>query len=135
MSRKFSDFMKELEAEARREGPRAVAEMTAFEAHFRLAREVLELRRLRRMTQRQLATRAGLQQAEISRIEAGHANPTLTTLGVLARALGAELRLSAAPRRRARGASDPHHRGARSSQMKIRPPQRTGAPRRRALPL
>ena len=48
MSTKFSDFMKEAEAEARREGPRAVAEFKAFEAHFRLAAErILRERRKR----------------------------------------------------------------------------------------
>ncbi len=51
MSPKFSDFMKELEAEARREGPKAVAELKAFEAHFKLAAERI-LRERRRRTRR-----------------------------------------------------------------------------------
>jgi DNA-binding XRE family transcriptional regulator len=57
------------------------------------ARAVFDLRKARGWTQRQLAAKSGIQQAEISRIEAGNANPTLSTIAVLADALGAELSL------------------------------------------
>ncbi len=90
MSRDFEDFMKELHEEARREGPRAVAQLAVFDAHYRLALQVFDLRKARRMTQRQLAAKAGMQQAEIRRIEAGNSNPTLSTIAILANALGAE---------------------------------------------
>lgn len=93
MSRKFQDFMREVEAEARREGPKAVAELAGFDAHFRLAGQILALRRARGLTQRQLSVKTGIQQSEISRIEAAHANPTMMTVFLLARALGAEVRL------------------------------------------
>ncbi len=103
MSRRFQEFMREVEQEARREGPEAVAELEAFHTHFRLAGELLELRRKSGLTQRQLAARTGVDQAEISRIEAGGSNPTLTTLSVLARALDADL--SIRPRRSGAAAS------------------------------
>ena len=93
MSREFKEFLKELDQEARRGGPKAVAELAAFDAHHRLAREAFDLRKKCGMTQRQLASKAGLQQAEISRIEAGNSNPTLSTIAALALALGAELSL------------------------------------------
>lgn len=93
MSNKFQDFMRELKAEARREGPRAVAELAALDAHFRLSAELILLRKRRKLTQRQLSALSGVQQSEISRIEAGAGNPTLATMSVLVRALGAELRL------------------------------------------
>jgi DNA-binding XRE family transcriptional regulator len=99
MSSKFQDFMREVEAEARHEGPKAVAELAAFDAHFRLAGELLALRKASGLTQRQLSTKTGIQQSEISRIEATHANPTLSTVSVLARALGAEIRLVAGKKR------------------------------------
>ncbi len=99
MSRKFQDFMHEVEAEARREGTKAVAELAGFDAHFRLAGQLLALRRARGLTQRQLSVKAGIQQSEISRIEAAHANPTLGTVSALARALGAERRLVTVERR------------------------------------
>lgn len=40
------------------------------------------------------ADASGIRQSEISRIESGNGNPTLKTLGALARALGAELRIA-----------------------------------------
>ena len=95
MSTTFEDFTTQLHEEARREGPQAIAELAAFDAHYRLAREVFDLRKARGMTQRQLAAKSGIQQAEISRIEAGNSNPTLSTIAVLAGALGAELSLRA----------------------------------------
>ncbi|HEU4385584.1 MAG TPA: helix-turn-helix transcriptional regulator [Anaeromyxobacteraceae bacterium] len=93
MGHKFSDFMKELEEETRREGPEAVAEAAALDAQFKLAAELILLRRQRGLTQRQLSARSGVQQSEISRIEGGRANPTAATLTALARALNSELRI------------------------------------------
>jgi transcriptional regulator with XRE-family HTH domain len=101
MTRKFQDFMREVGTEARREGSKAVAELAAFDAHFRVAGQLLALRKARGLTQRQLSERTGIQQSEISRIEAAHANPTLGTVSVIARALGAELRVVANAKRRA----------------------------------
>lgn len=98
MSRKFSDFLRELEDETRREGPKAIAEYEAFGAHYRLAAELLTLRRKRGLTQRQLARKTRIPQSEISRIEGGNANPTLSTIAVLASALGTEVRLVASRR-------------------------------------
>jgi len=66
----------------------------------RLAGELFELRKARRMTQRELAARSGIQQAEISRLEAGSSNPTLSTIAALAFALDAELSLVAQERKR-----------------------------------
>lgn len=99
MSRKFQDFMREVEAEARRDGPKAVAELAGFDAHFRLAGQLVALRKASGLTQRQLSVKTGIQQSEISRIEAAHANPTMTTVSALARALGAEVRLVAGKKR------------------------------------
>lgn len=101
MTRKFKDFMREVEEEAQREGPHAVAELRAFDAHFKLATELILLRKQCGFTQRQLSTKSGVQQAEISRIEGGRANPTVSTLSALASALGGELgiRIRAANRR------------------------------------
>ena len=95
MGHKFSDFMKEVEAEARHEGPKALAESEAFKAHFKLAAELILMRKRRGLTQRQLSAKSGVQHAEISRIEGGRGNPTLETINVLAGALGAELKLTA----------------------------------------
>jgi transcriptional regulator with XRE-family HTH domain len=100
MAQKFDDFMKELEQEARQAGPAAVAHAEALKAQFKLAVELILLRKQRGLTQRQLSARTGIQQSEISRIEGGRANPTAATLAALARALGGELRIVPASVRR-----------------------------------
>jgi DNA-binding transcriptional regulator YiaG len=76
MPESFTDFMSELDAEAHAAGAEAVVELEAFRLHFSLARQLAERRRGRHLTQRQLADLSGIDQAEISRIERGQANPT-----------------------------------------------------------
>jgi DNA-binding XRE family transcriptional regulator len=46
------------------------------------------------VSQQQPAAASGVRQSEISRIESGHGNPTLKTIGSLTRAMGAELRIA-----------------------------------------
>ncbi len=89
----FDDFMAEVEAEAQAEGPEAVAELEAFRLHFSLARQLAAQRRAQHLTQKQLAERSGIDQAEISRIERGQANPTTATLGALTGALSLDIQL------------------------------------------
>lgn len=84
MATKFSDFVKQVEKAARAEGPRAVAELEAFRAHFALANQLADLRKKNKLTQAELARRSGIPQSEISRIERGRANPTVATLAALA---------------------------------------------------
>jgi len=48
------------------------------------------------LTQVQLAAVASIQQAEISRVERGHANPTVSTLARIAGATGSRLDLVSA---------------------------------------
>jgi XRE family transcriptional regulator, regulator of sulfur utilization len=85
---KFRDFLTEIEDEARAEGPAAVAELAAFDQRYRLAHELMAHRRQKGITQTRLAKLSGIGQADISRIESGRANPTISTLATLARALG-----------------------------------------------
>lgn len=94
----FRDFIAEVEAEAREQGPEAVAELEAFRLHFSLARQLALQRRAQHLTQTQLAQRSGIDQAEISRIERGQANPTTATLGALTGALGLDVQLVLGPR-------------------------------------
>jgi transcriptional regulator with XRE-family HTH domain len=111
MSRDFDELMKDIEEEARRAGPKAMAEYAVAGATHRLARQVFDLRKAAGLTQRQLAAKSGVQQADISRLEAGDANPTLATIAALAYALGAELALEPSRRRRA----EPGHRVQKQS--------------------
>jgi DNA-binding XRE family transcriptional regulator len=91
----FDEFYAEVVAEAEAEGPEAVAQLRMFEDRYRLASDLIGLRRNRSMTQQQLSAASGIRQSEISRIEGGNGNPTLKTIGALAHALGAEIHLTA----------------------------------------
>ena len=89
----FEEFYAQVVAEAEAEGPEAVADLRLEDRH-RLASDLIGCRQALHMTQQQLAAASGIRQSEISRIESGHGNPTLKTIGALARALGAELRMT-----------------------------------------
>ncbi len=120
MSRDFDELMREIEDEARRAGPKAMAQYAAAGATHRLARQVFDLRKAAKLTQRQLAARSGVQQADISRIEAGDANPTLGTIAALAYALGAELALEPSRPRGAQRRRGPGKRSAGSRRLPVR---------------
>ncbi len=88
MGNTFSEFLEEIEAEARAEGPAALAELAVFNERYRLAHALMVRRREAGLTQAKLAKLTGVGQADISRIESGHANPTVSTLAAVAHALG-----------------------------------------------
>jgi transcriptional regulator with XRE-family HTH domain len=58
----------------------------------RLARQLATMRKLRGLTQEQLAAEAGLDRVAIANIETGRRNPTVMTLFKLADALGVEVK-------------------------------------------
>jgi DNA-binding phage protein len=91
MATKFADFVREVEAEARAEGPEAVAQLEAFRDHFRVGRKLAQARLAKNLTQKQVASRAKVDQGDLSKIERGLANPTLATLSAVALAVGYEL--------------------------------------------
>ena len=75
--------------DARREAlSRDPARAAGEAALVRLATRLYELRTSLQLTQEQLGERAGLDQASISDIENGDANPTVRTLGRVAAGLG-----------------------------------------------
>ncbi|GEB98902.1 helix-turn-helix domain-containing protein [Corynebacterium flavescens] len=61
-----------------------------------LGSQLLIARKARALSQESLAELAGIQQAEISRIERGISNPTMDTLSRIVRALGMKLTIAAA---------------------------------------
>lgn len=93
MTTRFDDYIREVEEKAKAGGPEAIARWEAFNAHYAMARELRELRRARKLTQKQLATASGITQGEISRIERGQTNPTAYTMAALLAPLGARLGL------------------------------------------
>jgi DNA-binding XRE family transcriptional regulator len=97
---KFSDFYKQVAAEAEAEGPEGVARLEALHQHFRLGRKFAEARVSKRLTQRQVASIAKVDQGDVSRIERGVANPTFETMTAIALAVECELDLKPKSRRR-----------------------------------
>ncbi|MFN0179769.1 MAG: helix-turn-helix domain-containing protein [Gemmatimonadales bacterium] len=65
---------------------------------YHVARNLLELRRLRGMTQAKLAAQAGTTQPRVALVESGDANVTLKTLEHFISALDGRLQLSIEPR-------------------------------------
>jgi ribosome-binding protein aMBF1 (putative translation factor) len=85
MSTKFKDFVEEVERNADAEERR---KLDAARRRFGIGAKLLERRMAAGMTQRELAAASGVDQAEISRIERGQANPTSQTLQALGEPLG-----------------------------------------------
>lgn len=63
------------------------------EAEFQLRLAIIDARNETGMTQEQLAKASGLNQRVISRIQTGNANPTLRTIGKLAKGFGKKLEI------------------------------------------
>lgn len=91
MRHTFDDFMNELEAEVRAEGPEAVARAEELKVHFRMASQLIARRRELKLTQGDLAKRTGLNQSEISKIERGTSSPNYRTLAKVADGLDADI--------------------------------------------
>ena len=66
-------------------------------AEYKLIGEMISLRKQENITQKELSERTGITQAEISRIENGTRNPSLSMVKKLARGLGLQLKLEFAP--------------------------------------
>ncbi|SRR5713226_6609577 len=103
MSHDFEQLLKQIDREAKAEGPHAVAELKALQVKYRMLNQLIVARRELHLTQKQLAQRAGLGQAEVSKIERGRKSPTLETYSRLAAALNLDVP-PLARRRRTRAA-------------------------------
>src|SRR5512139_3569404 len=92
MPETLGNVLKTLKERARREG--RAREFAALDEHFRAVAYQLEALRIRQgMTQRELARRTDIDQAEVSRILSGQTQPRIDTAERIARALGAEIRV------------------------------------------
>ena len=89
----FGQLINDIDADARAEGPGAVAQLRAYEVQFTLAADLIALRKASGLSQKQLAKASGVQQADISRMERGIVNPTIGTIEKLAQPLGAQVRM------------------------------------------
>lgn len=77
--------------------PEFKKEWDALEPEFQIIKAMLDTRKERSMTQKQLADATGIPQADISRLENGNANPSLRTLQRLADGMGMRLKLEFIP--------------------------------------
>ena len=73
--------------------PEFKAGYDALAPEYRLARSIIQARLEKKMTQSQLAAKAGVGQAVIARLESGTQNPRWSTISRVANALDKELRM------------------------------------------
>ena len=92
MGKNFRETLNE-----QRKNPEFRREWDALEPERQITRAMLEGRQLNHFTQEQLAEVTGINQANISRLENGTANPSLRTLKRLAAGMGMELKLEFVP--------------------------------------
>jgi DNA-binding XRE family transcriptional regulator len=85
---KFSDIKKRALKD-----PAVKAAYDALEPEYKLAESIIRARLAKKLTQVELAKRAGVSQTVIARIESGTNNPTISTVSRVANALGKEIRL------------------------------------------
>lgn len=89
------DFRDSLNAKLR--DPEFRAAWDALEPEFQIVKAMLDGRAAKNLTQRELAEITGINQADISKLENGNANPSLKTLERLAAGLGMRLKLEFVP--------------------------------------
>lgn len=92
MDNSFDSFLKE-----RLQDPEVRAEYEALEPEFAIIQAMIDARKSSGMTQKQLAEKTGINQADISKLEHGNANPSLRTLQRLAAGMGMRLKLEFEP--------------------------------------
>lgn len=73
------------------------AEYEALQPEYDIIQAMIEARVSQNITQKELSERTGITQADISRIENGTRNPSLSMVKKLARGLGLQLKLEFAP--------------------------------------
>lgn len=93
----MSDFHKLLEKEL--QNPEFKKEWDALEPEFNMIQAMIDARKNNNMTQKELAERTGIDQSDISKIERGVANPSLSTLKRLAEGMDTVLRLQFIPKK------------------------------------
>lgn len=91
----MSDFRKLLNEELK--DPEIKAEWDKLEPEYQIIRSMIEARRTKNISQKELSDLTGITQSDISRIENGNANPSIRTLQRLANGLGMKLKLEFIP--------------------------------------
>ncbi|MBR3018083.1 MAG: helix-turn-helix transcriptional regulator [Clostridia bacterium] len=89
---KFNDFLNE-----QLKDPEVKREYNALAPEFAIIQVMIDVRQTSGMTQKQLADKTGIAQADISKLERGNANPSLKTLQRLAAGMGMKVKIEFVP--------------------------------------
>lgn len=89
---KFDDFLKE-----QLKDTEIKAEYEALEPEFAIIQAMIDARKLRGITQKELSERTGIAQGDISKLENGNGNPSIKTLQRLAKAMGMSVKIEFVP--------------------------------------
>ena len=73
--------------------PKFRKEWDALEPEFAIRQAIIDARNAEGLTQKELSTRSGIAQGDISKLENGSANPSVRTLQRLANAMGKKLKI------------------------------------------
>ena len=92
MATKFNDFLNE-----QLKDPEVKKEYDALAPEFAIIQAMIDARQASGMTQKQLADKTGIAQADISKLENGNANPSLRTLQRLAAGMGMQIKIEFVP--------------------------------------
>lgn len=92
----MSDFRDYLEKQL--QDPEFKKEWDNLEPEYNMMQAIVDARKRSNLTQKELAERTGIDQADISKLENGNANPTLAVLKRLADGMGMVLKLEFVPK-------------------------------------
>ena len=92
MGTKFQDYLNE-----QLKDPEFRREYEALQPEHAIIQAMIDARNNSGLTQKELAERAGIAQSDISKLENGHANPSLETLQRLAYGMGTVLQIRFVP--------------------------------------
>ena len=89
---KFDDFLKE-----QLKDTEIKAEYEALEPEFAIIQAMIDARKLKGITQKELSERTGIAQGDISKLENGNGNPSIKTIQRLAKAMGMSVKIEFVP--------------------------------------
>ena len=93
--RKFNDFLDEqLQDEELRK------EYEGMQPEFDIIKAIVDARTSQKLTQKELAERSGINQADISKLENGTRNPSVNLLKRLAEGMGMALKIEFVPKQK-----------------------------------
>ena len=94
--RKFNDYLKE-----QMQNPEFKKEYDNLQPEFDIIRAIVDARTSQNLTQKQLAEKTGIHQADISKLENGTRNPSINLLKRLAEGMDMMLKIEFVPKQKA----------------------------------